>query len=106
MPSIQHLQNKIIRGFDLTNNADLAETLKEINQMALSIEWLDSVIEELQLKKVDQLAKAYQELIWKRDDLAHQQKDSDFNCAELDGKECCDECFGEHELKEETQQAF
>jgi len=22
--------------------------------------------------------------------------DSDFNCAELDGKECCEECFEEH----------
>jgi hypothetical protein len=38
--------------------------------------------------------------------ICEQRKDSDFNCAELDGKECCEECFGEHELKEETQQAF
>jgi hypothetical protein len=38
--------------------------------------------------------------------ICNQQKDSDFNCAELHGKECCEECFGEHELKEETQQAF
>jgi len=38
--------------------------------------------------------------------ICEQQKDSDFNCAELDGKECCEECFDEHEPKEETQQAF
>jgi hypothetical protein len=25
--------------------------------------------------------------------ICEQQKDSDFNCAELDGKECCEECF-------------
>ena len=38
--------------------------------------------------------------------ICNQQKDGDFNCAELDGKECCEECFGEHEPNEETQQAF
>lgn len=25
--------------------------------------------------------------------ICEQQKDGDFNCAELDGKECCEECF-------------
>jgi len=25
--------------------------------------------------------------------ICNNQKDSDFNCAELDGKECCEECF-------------
>jgi hypothetical protein len=38
--------------------------------------------------------------------ICNNQKDSDFNCAELHGKECCEECFGEHEPNEETQQAF
>jgi len=38
--------------------------------------------------------------------ICNNQKDSDFNCAELGGKECCEECFGEHEPNEETQQAF
>lgn len=27
--------------------------------------------------------------------ICNEQKDSDFNCAELDGKECCEECFEE-----------
>jgi len=27
--------------------------------------------------------------------ICNNQKDSDFNCAELDGKECCEECFEE-----------
>lgn len=25
--------------------------------------------------------------------ICEQQKDSDFNCAEWQGKECCEECF-------------
>jgi len=29
--------------------------------------------------------------------ICEQQKDGDFNCAELDGKECCEECFGDNE---------
>jgi hypothetical protein len=29
--------------------------------------------------------------------ICNQQKDSDFNCAELGGKECCEECFSENE---------
>lgn len=27
--------------------------------------------------------------------ICEQQKDSDFNCAELDGKECCEQCYSE-----------
>lgn len=33
--------------------------------------------------------------------ICEQQKDGDFNCAELDGKECCEECF-EEQLTEEN----
>jgi len=29
--------------------------------------------------------------------ICNNQKDGDFNCAELGGKECCEECFDEHE---------
>lgn len=36
--------------------------------------------------------------------ICEQQKDSDFNCADLDGKECCEECFEQlGELQEEVE---
>jgi hypothetical protein len=36
--------------------------------------------------------------------ICEQQKDSDFNCADLDGKECCEECFEQlEELQEEVE---
>ena len=38
--------------------------------------------------------------------ICNNQKDSDFNCADLDGKECCEECFEQKQENDELVEAL
>jgi hypothetical protein len=66
MTTIDHLLNQLIRN-NSDSIANLAKILKKISQEKICPEYLNKILQELEIQKVKEIAEIYANFKWKRD---------------------------------------